>query len=201
MSDLVGRSLEYRQQEIRRRARAALDTVNALAANSEAPEQECEHASGDGFEASRLFACPSLAWRLGEDLLDLLPADLRSRLDVVAGTSTAGIILAHTMAGLLDSRRPLAGPACRFAAFEGGAAGPLLLTPRAAAGLRERCVLLVDAIYEPGGRLQQAFHLACEAHADVGACAAICGPRRSPSDRHLPLITLCERQPGWCRNL
>lgn len=182
MSDVAVRCrLESRQQEIRRRAREALEARYGD--------------GGDGAEMSCLFECPSLAWRLGEDLLELLPAGLRQRLDVVAGTGTAGIILAHTMAGLLDSRRPLSGPTCRFAAFECGGNGPLVPGQRLASCLRERKVLLVDAIYEPGGRLQQAIRLARETRAEVLACAAVWGPRRSLFERHIPLITLCEPRP------
>ena len=76
---------------------------------------------GNGFHGRvylnphQLFRHPSTIWRLAQDLLDVLPADLLARTDVVAGPATGGALLAHTMAGLLDGRRALTHPPCSFA--------------------------------------------------------------------------------------
>src|SRR5713101_6496331 len=55
----------------------------------------------------QLFRHPSTIWRFAQDLLDVLPASLLDQVEVVAGPATGGALLAHTMAGLLDSRREL----------------------------------------------------------------------------------------------
>ena len=65
----------------------------------------------------QLFRHPSTIWRFAQDLIDLLPADLIQRTEVVAGPVTGGALLAHTIAGLLDSRRSLTHPPCLFAPF------------------------------------------------------------------------------------
>src|SRR6187401_1097703 len=65
----------------------------------------------------QLFRHPATIWRFAQDLLDVVPGDLLQQIDVVAGPVTGGALLAHTMAGLLDSRRSLSHPSCLFAPF------------------------------------------------------------------------------------
>ena len=71
---------------------------------------------GNGFHGRvylnphQLFRQPATIWRLAQDLIDLLPADLVQQTEVVAGPVTGGALLAHTIAGLLDSRRSLTHP-------------------------------------------------------------------------------------------
>src|SRR5215208_3124190 len=65
----------------------------------------------------QLFRHPSTIWRFAQDLIDLMPSDLVQRTEVVAGPVTGGALLAHTIAGLLDSRRSLTHPPCSFAPF------------------------------------------------------------------------------------
>jgi len=65
----------------------------------------------------QLFRYPSTIWRFAQDLIDLLPASLVEQTDLVAGPLTGGALLAHTIAGLLDSRRKLTEPAKLFAPF------------------------------------------------------------------------------------
>src|SRR5436309_13981852 len=65
----------------------------------------------------QLLRHPSTIWRFAQDLIDLLPADLVQKTEVVAGPVTGGALLAHTIAGLLDSRRSLTHPPCSFAPF------------------------------------------------------------------------------------
>ena len=60
--------------------------------------------------AHLLFRHPSTIWQFAQDLIDLLPGDLLQRVEVVAGPVTGGALLAHTIAGLLDSRRSLTHP-------------------------------------------------------------------------------------------
>ena len=65
----------------------------------------------------QLFRRPSTIWRFAQDLIDVLPADLVQQTEVVAGPAIGGALLAHTIAGLLDSRRSLTHPPCSFAPF------------------------------------------------------------------------------------
>src|SRR5258705_13474327 len=65
----------------------------------------------------QLFRHPSTIWRFAQDLLDVLPASVLDETEVVAGPATGGALLAHTMAGLLDSRRAIGGPPTLFAPF------------------------------------------------------------------------------------
>src|SRR5580765_7574087 len=66
----------------------------------------------------QLFRHPSTIWRFAQDLLDVLPATVLGGAQVVAGPVTGGALLAHTIAGLLDSRRSLTHPPCSFAPFD-----------------------------------------------------------------------------------
>ena len=65
----------------------------------------------------QLFRYPSTIWRFAQDLIELMPASMAEDADVVAGPVTGGALLAHTIAGLLDSRRALTQPARLFAPF------------------------------------------------------------------------------------
>ena len=82
---------------------------------------------GNGFHGRvylnphQLFRHPSTIWRLAQDLLDVLPAELLEQTEVVAGPAIGGALLAHTLAGLLDGRRALTHPPCSFAPFTRGA--------------------------------------------------------------------------------
>jgi orotate phosphoribosyltransferase len=71
----------------------------------------------------QLFRYPSTIWRFAQDLLDVLPAALLDATEVVAGPVTGGALLAHTMAGLLDSRRPVSHAPTLFAPFAVDASG------------------------------------------------------------------------------
>src|SRR5438477_9303418 len=65
----------------------------------------------------QLFRYPSTIWRFAQDLIDVLPADVLDHTEVVAGPATGGALLAHTVAGLLDSRRAIGGTPTMFAPF------------------------------------------------------------------------------------
>src|SRR5262249_5575860 len=65
----------------------------------------------------QLFRYPSTIWRFAQDLLDVLPASVLDHTEVVAGPATGGALLAHTIAGLLDSRRAITGAPTLFAPF------------------------------------------------------------------------------------
>jgi orotate phosphoribosyltransferase len=63
----------------------------------------------------QLFRYPSTIWRFAQDLLDVLPASVVDATEVVTGPVTGGALLAHTIAGLLDSRRAITRPPTLFA--------------------------------------------------------------------------------------
>src|SRR5437762_8895285 len=65
----------------------------------------------------QLFRHPSTIWSFAQDLLDMIPSELLQQVELVAGPATGGALLAHTMAGLLDSCRSLSHPASLFAPF------------------------------------------------------------------------------------
>src|SRR3954451_10505268 len=98
----------------------------------------------------QLFRHPSTIWRFAQDLLDVMPTELVQRAEVVAGPVTGGALLAHTMAGLLDSRRSLTHPACGVAPFNYDPAGGFTLRPFYRAELKGKRVLLADDIRNTG---------------------------------------------------
>ena len=97
-----------------------------------------------------LFRHPSTIWRFAQDLIDLLPGDLVQRTQIVAGPVTGGALLAHTIAGLLDSRRSLTHPACSFAPFNYDAAGGFALRTFYRQELAGKRVLLADDVRNTG---------------------------------------------------
>ena len=132
----------------------------------------------------QLFRHPSTIWRFAQDLIDLLPEDLVQRTEVVAGPATGGALLAHTIAGLLDSRRSLTHPPCSFAPFNYDGAAGFALRPFYRNELKGKRVLLADdvrntgetfarcaaLVKEAGGTLVATVEIydRCEAHVDLG---------------------------------
>jgi hypothetical protein len=98
----------------------------------------------------QLFRHPSTIWRFAQDLLDVLPASILEQTEVVAGPVTGGALLAHTMAGLLDSRRPIARPATLFAPFSPDADCGHTLSRFYQQQVSGRRVLLVDDVRNTG---------------------------------------------------
>jgi len=128
----------------------------------------------------QLFRHPSTIWRFAQDLIDLLPSEVIEQTQVVAGPATGGALLAHTIAGLLDSRRSLTHPACSFAPFNVDVAA----SPERSAGLSLRAfyrreikgkrVLVVDDIRNTGETLAKCAALVKDAGGTVLATAQIC---------------------------
>ena len=98
----------------------------------------------------QLFRRPSTVWRFAQDLIDVLPPEFVSRTEIVAGPATGGALLAHTLAGLLDSRRSLTRPPCAFAPFTFDPAHGLALRAFYAKQMGGRQVLLADDIRNTG---------------------------------------------------
>src|SRR5918997_864731 len=101
----------------------------------------------------QLFRQPATIWRFAQDLLDVLPASILDAAEVVAGPVTGGALLAHTMAGLLDSRRDISRPPTLFAPFQGDAAGGHVLSRFYQQQVVGRKDLLVDDVRNTGQTL------------------------------------------------
>src|SRR5262249_5421450 len=98
----------------------------------------------------QLFRTPSAIWRFTQDLIELMPGELIERTEVVAGPVTGGALLAHTLAGLLDSRRSLTHPPCIFAPFNYDSAGGFALRAFYHHELRGTRWLLADDVRHTG---------------------------------------------------
>jgi orotate phosphoribosyltransferase len=110
----------------------------------------------------QLFRHPSTIWRFAQDLIDVLPAEIVQATEVVAGPATGGALLAHTIAGLFDSRRSLTHPPCSFAPIHYDAGG-FSLRPFYARQLKDKRVLLADDVRNTGQTLARCAALVQEA--------------------------------------
>jgi orotate phosphoribosyltransferase len=139
----------------------------------------------------QLFRHPSTIWRLAQDLLDVLPAALIGRTDIVAGPATGGALLAHTIAGLMDGRRALTHPACSFAPFTPGEK-KLSLRSFYAQLMRGKRVLLADDVRNTGKTFQRCAELVREAGGEVLATVEICDRMEAVVDLGVPNYALAE---------
>src|SRR5438093_10260811 len=163
---------------------------------------------GNGFHGRvylnphQLFRHPSTIWRFAQDLIDVLPSELVQKTEVVAGPVTGGALLAHTIAGLLDSRRSLTHPPCSFAPFSSEAnLNPGVPAPRSAglalrtfyqAELQGKRVLLVDDIRNTGQTFARCAALVQDAGGAVLATAQIYDRCEPNVDLGVPNIALAE---------
>jgi orotate phosphoribosyltransferase len=138
----------------------------------------------------QLFRHPSTIWRFAQDLLDVIPSSLITATDIVAGPATGGALLAHTVAGLLDSRRSLTHPMCRFAPFNADPAGGLTLRNFYRAQVAGARVLLADDIRNTGQTFQRCASLIEEAGGTVIATAEIYDRTESLVDLKVPNFAL-----------
>lgn len=142
--------------------------------------------------AHQLFRHPSTIWRFAQDLIDLLPGDLVERTEVVAGPVTGGALLAHTIAGLLDSRRSLTHPPCSFAPFNHDPAGGFLLRPFYRRELAGKRVLLADDVRNTGETFARCAALVREAGGTVVATVEIYDRLEAIADLGVPNVALAE---------
>jgi orotate phosphoribosyltransferase len=140
----------------------------------------------------QLFRYPSTIWRFAQDLLDVLPASVVDNTDVVAGPVTGGALLAHTMAGLLDSRRDIAGPPMLFAPFTADAECGHTLSRFYRRQVTGRRVLLVDDVKNTGQTLARCAALVEESAGTVIATAEIYDRLEAVTNLDLPNIALAE---------
>src|SRR5207302_4685949 len=116
----------------------------------------------------QLFRQPSTIWRFAQDLLDIVPTDTLQQVELVAGPATGGTLLAHTLAGLLDSRRSLTYPPCSFAPFNNDASGFALRTLYRNE-IKGKRVLLADDVRNTGQTFARCAALVQEAGGTVVA--------------------------------
>src|SRR5262245_6532109 len=140
----------------------------------------------------QLFRHPSTIWRFAQDLIDVLPPELVQRTEVVAGPVTGGALLAHTIAGLLDSRRSLTHPPCSFAPFNYDPAGGFALRAFYARELRGKRVLLADDVRNTGETFAKCAVLVREAGGTVVGTAEIYDRREAVVDIGVPNVALAE---------
>ncbi|HYM22966.1 MAG TPA: phosphoribosyltransferase family protein [Vicinamibacterales bacterium] len=140
----------------------------------------------------QLFRHPSTIWRFAQDLIDLLPSELIERTQVVAGPATGGALLAHTIAGLLDSRRSLTHPPCSFAPFNMETTSGLALRTFYQSEIKGKRVLLVDDIRNTGETFAKCATLVRDAGGTVLATAQICDRCEATVDLGVPNIALVD---------
>jgi orotate phosphoribosyltransferase len=140
----------------------------------------------------QLFRHPSTIWRFAQDLIDVMPGELVQRTEVVAGPVTGGALLAHTMAGLLDSRRSLTHPPCLFAPFNYDSAGGFALRAFYRRELKGRRVLLADDVRNTGETFSKCAALVKEAGGTVVATVEIYDRCESIKDLDVQNIALAE---------
>jgi orotate phosphoribosyltransferase len=137
-----------------------------------------------------LFLEPSTIWRLAQDLLDVIPSDLLEATRMVAGPATGGALLAHTIAGVLDGRRSLARPPCRFAPFGVNAGGALVLRPFYSAHMAGERVLLADDVRNTGKTFERCAALVREAGGTVVGTVEIYDRQEAVVDLGVPNVAL-----------
>ncbi len=160
-----------RQNDVRRQALKTLQDLEVLM-------RDGHFDYGNGFHGRvylnphQLFLHPSTIWRLSQDLLEVLPAEVIAQTDVVAGPATGGALLAHTIAGLIDGRRPLSHPPCSFAPLPNAAEASVLRSfyRKQLAGKR---VLLADDVRNTGKTFERSAALINDAGGRVIATVEI----------------------------
>jgi orotate phosphoribosyltransferase len=142
--------------------------------------------------AHQLFRHPSTIWRFAQDLIDVMPSELVQRTEVVVGPVTGGALLAHTIAGLLDSGRSLTHPPCSFAPFTYDTAGGFTLRAFYRRELKGKRVLLADDVRNTGETFSKCAALVKEAGGTVVATVEIYDRCEAIVDLGVPNVALAE---------
>lgn len=152
---------------------------------------------GNGFHGKlylnphQLFQYPSTIWRVAQDLLDVMPSEFLEQTQIVAGPATGGALLAHTLAGLLDGRRPMTHPAYLFAPF-GDVEGQPSLSPFYASRMNGKRVLIVDDVRNTGTTFKRCADLVKAAGGTVIGTMEIVDRCEACVSLEVPNISLVE---------
>ena len=180
-----------RQDEIREKALKDLQEHQVLMLNG-------HFDFGNGYHGPvylnphQLFRHPSTIWRFAQDLLDILPASVLDHTEVVSGPVTGGALLAHTMAGLLDSRRAITRPQTLFAPFSVAADCGHSMSRFYRQQVPGRQVLIVDDVRNTGQTLARCAALVREAGGTVIATAQIYDRMEAVANAGVPNFALAE---------
>ncbi len=153
---------------------------------------------GNGFHGRlylnphQLFRYPSTIWRFAQDLIDILPAELLDQTEVVAGPATGGALLAHTVAGLLDSRRAITGTPTMFAPFMVDAYRGPGLSRFYRQQIAGKNVLIVDDVRNTGQTLARCGTIVRSAGGNVIATAELYDRMEATTDAGAPNFALAE---------
>jgi len=140
----------------------------------------------------QLLRYPSTIWRFAQDLIDQLPPALVAETDLVAGPLTGGALLAHTIAGLLDSRRGLTEPPKLFAPFAPDADRDHALRSLYRKQMAGKRVMLADDVRNTGQTLARCAALVREAGGTVVGTIEIYDRQKALVDLGVPNIALAE---------
>ena len=180
-----------RGDEIRRKALADLQ-------HSEVLMLDGHFDYGNGYHGRlylnphQLFRHPSTIWRFAQDLIDVMSSELVQRTELVAGPVTGGALLAHTIAGLLDSHRSLTHPPCLFAPFNYEASGGFTLREFYRCAVGGKRVLLADDVRNTGETFARCAALIKEAGGAVVATVEIYDRCEAVIDLGVPNVALVE---------
>ena len=180
-----------RRDEVREKALKDLQQYEVLMLNG-------HFDFGNGYHGAaylnphQLFRYPSTIWRFAQDLLDVLPASVVEATEVVTGPVTGGALLAHTMAGLLDSRRAITRPPTLFAPFTLDADHGHTLTRFYEWQVTGKKALVVDDVRNTGQTQARCVELVRQAGGQVLATAEIYDRMEVLVDAGVPNVALAE---------
>ena len=161
-----------RREQIREEALAALQKHQVLMLDGHFDFGNGYHGRGY-LNPHQLFRYPSTIWRFAQDLIDVLPQSIIDQAEVVAGPVMGGALLAHTMAGLLDSRQHLSRPRTIFAPFSVDVNCGQILSQFYQRQIDGRKVLIVDDVLNTGQTLAHCIELVRAGGGTVIATAEI----------------------------
>jgi orotate phosphoribosyltransferase len=180
-----------KREEIRAKALADLQHSGVLMLNGHFDYGNGYHGKAY-LNPHQLFRQPSTIWRFAQDLIDLVPADLLQNVELVAGPATGGALLAHTIAGLLDSRRSLTYPPCLFAPFHHHSPGGFAIRDFYRAEVKGKRVLLADDVRNTGETFERCATLIKAAGGELLATVVIYDRMEAISELDVPNFALAE---------
>jgi orotate phosphoribosyltransferase len=180
-----------KREEIRAKALADLQHSGVLMLNGHFDYGNGYHGKAY-LNPHQLFRQPSTIWRFAQDLIDLVPDDQLQNVELVAGPATGGALLAHTIAGLLDSRRSLTYPPCLFAPFHHHSPGGFAIRDFYRTEVKGKRVLLADDVRNTGETFERCATLIKAAGGELLATVVIYDRMEAISQLDVPNFALAE---------